>query len=169
MRNTVPASYTAVPISVTTTIGHDHRNHRSRSRHPLGHLRRTAGHVTGITGHVGPEYSHAAQFLRCQCFCLAHVALSGIKVKQSCSVFSLVTVGQPLQRVLANRRVSIFNNDLQRRSKLLHISFDLALPFRRSRKSHTQRQHAVQPCKRWERHLATLVAEPTKRCAVGTI
>ena len=57
MRNTVPASYTAVPISVTTTIGHDHRNHRSRSRNPLGHLRRTAGHVTGITGHVGPEYS----------------------------------------------------------------------------------------------------------------
>ena len=57
MRNTIATAYTAVPIGVTVCIGHDRRNQRSRSRNPPGHLRRTIGHVPGITGHVGPEYS----------------------------------------------------------------------------------------------------------------
>ena len=57
MRNTVPTMYTAVPTGVTNVIGHVRRNHRSRCRNPAGHLRRHSGHVPGITGHVGPEYS----------------------------------------------------------------------------------------------------------------
>ena len=42
---------------MTVCIGHVRRNQRSRCRNPPGHLRRTIGHVPGITGHVGPEYS----------------------------------------------------------------------------------------------------------------
>lgn len=60
MRNTVPTMYTAVPTGVTNVIGHVRRNHRSRCRNPAGHLRRHSGHVPGITGHVGPEYSASA-------------------------------------------------------------------------------------------------------------
>jgi hypothetical protein len=57
MRNTAPMAYTVVPIGVTVCVGHDHRKQRSRCRNPPGHLRRTSGHVPGIAGHVGPEYS----------------------------------------------------------------------------------------------------------------
>lgn len=57
MRNTVPTMYTAVPTGVTNVIGHVRRNQRSRCRNTAGHLRRHSGHVPGITGHVGPEYS----------------------------------------------------------------------------------------------------------------
>jgi len=57
MRNTIPLAYTAVPTGVTKSIGHVRRDHRSRSRNPSGHVHRNVGHVPGITGHVGPEYS----------------------------------------------------------------------------------------------------------------
>ena len=57
MRNTVPMAYTAVPIAVTVACGHVRRNQRSRSRNPCGHVHRNSGHVPGITGHGGPEYS----------------------------------------------------------------------------------------------------------------
>lgn len=59
MRNTVPSAYTAVPTGVPKDIGHVRRNLRSRCRNPAGHLHRNIGHVPGITGHVGPEYSLA--------------------------------------------------------------------------------------------------------------
>ena len=57
MRNTMPTAYAAVPTAVTRCSGHVRRNQRSRCRNPCGHLRRNVGHVPGITGHVGPEYS----------------------------------------------------------------------------------------------------------------
>ena len=57
MRNTAATAYIAVPTGVTVCSGHVRRNQRSRCRNPPGHLCRTIGHVPGISGHVGPEYS----------------------------------------------------------------------------------------------------------------
>lgn len=90
-------------------------------------------------------------------FWLGTWRLSLIKVKQYFIVYSLVRFGQPLQSSPSLRRVSISINDLQRRPKLLHISFGFAVAARWSRKSHTWRQCAAQPCKRLKRCPATQV------------
>lgn len=88
-------------------------------------------------------------------------------LRQSCNVFSLVMVGQPLQRVQANRRVSISINDLPRRPKLLYISFGFAAVVRWSRRSHTLRQHAAQRYKRFARRPATHVCTAWDSCVAA--
>ncbi|MEY3446673.1 MAG: hypothetical protein RIR45_1428, partial [Pseudomonadota bacterium] len=57
---------------VTVCVGHVRRNQRSRCRNPSGHLRRTIGHVPGIAGHVGPEYSPIIFSVFMRAFCIEH-------------------------------------------------------------------------------------------------
>lgn len=84
MRNTAPVAYTAVPTGVTVCSGHVGRNLRSRSRNPAGHLRRTIGHVPGITGHVGPEYSLLESNGGRQAFNAVHFRYASLVDQASC-------------------------------------------------------------------------------------